>query len=78
LGTIVPNYFSKKIFTIIIYDNKYQETILDYPFVILSHIAKVSSLVRYDSGMVCLPQESPLMGGAFTGIIAMWARWSVR
>ena len=34
--------------------------ILDYPFVILSHIAKVSSLVRYDSGMVCLPQQSPV------------------
>jgi hypothetical protein len=38
--------------------NKYRGTILDYPFVILSHIAKVSSLVRYDSGMVCLPQQS--------------------
>ena len=36
-------------------------TILDYPFVILSHIAKVSSLVRYDSGMVCLPQQSPVL-----------------
>ena len=31
------------------------------PFVILSHIAKVSSLVRYDSGMVCLPQQSPVL-----------------
>jgi hypothetical protein len=52
---------TQKIFTIIIYDNKYQGTILDYPFVILSHIAKVSSLVRYDSGMVCLPQQSPVL-----------------
>ena len=32
-------------------------TMLDYPFVILSHIAKVSSLVRYDSGMGCLLQQ---------------------
>ena len=52
---------TQKIFTIIIYDNKYRGTILDYPFVILSHIAKVSSLVRYDSGMVCLPQQSPIL-----------------
>jgi hypothetical protein len=44
-----------------IYDNKYRGTILDYPFVILSHIATVSSLVRYDSGMVCLPQQSPVL-----------------
>jgi hypothetical protein len=26
-----------------------------------SHIAKVSSLVGYDSGMVCLPQQSPVL-----------------
>jgi hypothetical protein len=50
-----------KIFTIIIYDNRYRGTILDYPFVILSHIAKVSSLVRCDSGIVCLPQPSPVL-----------------
>ena len=51
---------TQKIFTIVIY-NKYRGTILDYPFVILSHIAKVSSLVRDDSGIVCLPQQSPVL-----------------
>jgi hypothetical protein len=52
---------TQKIFMIIIYDNKYRGTILDYLSVLLFHIAKVSSLVRYDSGMVCLPQQSPVL-----------------
>jgi hypothetical protein len=51
---------TQKIFTIIIYDSKYRGTILDYPFVILSHIAKVSSLtLRLWNGLPTSTKSSP-------------------
>jgi hypothetical protein len=52
----------QKIFTIIIYHNKYRGTILD-PFVILSHIAKVSSscTVRLWNGLPASTKSSPFL-----------------
>ena len=67
INGLTPDYMYDMIqpYTENIHDYNLRQQILAdnfrLPFVILSHKAKVSSLVRYDSGMVCLPPQSPIL-----------------